>query len=327
MPGIIEDLLQKSSSYNFIQAIRLLIYSVHMRGDEYEGVMRRKIRVHPHLSLDFPGTDIISIEQKDTDPDKYFITSTFLGLYGASSPLPTFYTEDLLEEASDDRSISRDFIDIINTPAYMLFFKCWGKYSFFYNLVESRSDDVLDRLFCLLGFGTEKIRENFVHPTRFLRYIGLTTQMPRSAEGLRALISDSISEPSIDIEQCVPAMVEIPADQLCILGARGHCLGEDASIGSFVSDSTGKFRVHAGPLSGQKFQDLLPGGEPFMLIGKFIDYYLDQPLDWDMEIKVDEAGIRPVNLGDAGCCRLGWNTWLGSDTRYPENRVRLEAGH
>lgn len=325
MPGIIEDLLKNSSSYSFTQAVRLLMYYVHMSGDEYEGAMRRKIRVHPHLSLDFPGTDIVSIEQRATDPDKYFITATFLGLYGASSPLPTFYTEDLLDEASEDLSISRDFIDIINAPAYALFFKCWAKYSFLYNLAESRSDDMLERLFCLLGFGSEKLRQSVVNPAWLLRYIGITTQMPRSAEGLRSLISDAIGEPSIDIEQCIPAIVAIPPDQRCMLGTRGNRLGEDASIGAFISDSTGKFRIHAGPLPNARFQDLLPGKEKFALIGRFVDYYLDQPLDWDMEIEVDEAEINPVRFQDAGRCRLGWNTWLGSDSGYTENTIRLEA--
>ncbi len=327
MPGVREDILKNSSSYSFIQAIRLLGYYLRVQGDEFEGVMRRKIRVHPQLSLDFPGTDIISIEQKATDPDKYFITATFLGLYGASSPLPTFYTEDLLDEASEDKSISRDFLDIINSPAYVLFFKCWAKYSFVYSLVESRRDDLLERLFCLLGFGTEKIRQSVRYPTQLLRYIGIATQMPRSAEGLRALISDVISEPTIDIEQCIPAQVEIPADQRCILGRRGHRLGEDASIGAFVADATGKFRIHAGPLAEKKLQELLPGGEPFALIGNFVEYYLDQPLDWDVEIEVHEAEINPINLGHADCCRLGWNTWLGSDSGYPENRVRLASGY
>ncbi len=327
MPGIKEDLLENSSSYTFTQTIRLLMYYIHMGGDEYEGVMRRKIRVHPHLSLDFPSNDIVSIEQKTGDPDKYYITATFLGLYGASSPLPTFYTEDLLEEASDDKNISRNFIDIINSPAYQLFFKCWGKYSFLYNLVESRRDDLLDRLFCLLGFGSEKMRHSIAHSTRLLRYIGLATQMPRSAEGLRALISDAILEPSIDIEQCIPAMVPIPADQHCILGKRGNRLGENASIGSFVSDSTGKFRIHAGPVANKNFQNLLPGRRSFTMIGKLIDYYLDQPLDWDMEIEIYEPEVRPVKLGEAERSHLGWNTWLASDTGYPENRIRLEAAH
>mgnify|MGYP001485213125 CR=1 FL=1 len=185
MPGIKEDLFSRGSSYSFIQAVRLLRFFMRAQGDEGEEVMRRRIRVRPELSLDFPGNDIISVSRKATDPDKYFITATFLGLYGASSPLPTFYTEDLLEEASNDRSISRDFLDIINAPAYALFFKCRFKYSFSYNLMESGNQEMLERLYCLLGFGAEKIRDCFDEPHRFLRYIGLATQMPRCAEGLR----------------------------------------------------------------------------------------------------------------------------------------------
>lgn len=326
MPGIKEDLLEKGSSYSFVQAARLLSYYLHAEGYLGEDVMRQRIRVRPELSLDFPGNDIISVDQRNNEPDKFFITATFLGLYGTSSPLPTFYTEDLLEEASDDRSISRDFVDIINAPAYHLFYKCWGKYNLSFGLAESYRTEPLERLYCLLGFGTEKIREAFDHPGRFLRYIGLATQMPRSAEGLRALISDSIKEPSVHIEQCVPWMTPIPADQRLRLGVSGHCLGEDASIGVFVSDSTGRFRVHAGPLSGERFQGLLPGGSAFDRIGNMIDFYLDQPLDWDLEIEVAPAEIRPVSLGEEDRSRLGWNTWLQSDGGYGENRVRLEMG-
>lgn len=324
MPAVREDLLSKGSSFSFIQVIRLLSYYIHADGFKGEDVMRRKIRVRPELSLDFPGNDVISIYRRGSEPDKFFITATFLGLYGSSSPLPTFYTEDLLEEASDDGTISRDFIDIINAPAYHLFYKCWTKYNLAFGLAESYRHDALERLYCLLGFGTEKIRETFEKPGRFLRYIGLATQIPRSAEGLRALISDCIGEPSIDIEQCVPLMAAIPADQRLYLGVSGHCLGEDATVGTFVLDCTGKFRIHAGPLPGETFQNLLPERDSFDLLGRLTDFYLDQPLDWDLEIAVLSSDIRPVSLGEEGSSRLGWNTWLASDEGYTENRVRLQ---
>ncbi len=324
MPGVKENLLARGSSYSFVQAIRLLSHYIHAEGDEGEDVMRQRIRVRPELSLDFPGNDIVSIYRRGSEPDKFFITATFLGLYGSSSPLPTFYTEDLLEEASDDRNISRDFVDIINMPAYHLFYKCWAKYNLAFGLAESRRADALERLYCLLGFGTEKIRETFERPGRFLRYIGLATQIPRSAEGLRALISDCVGEPSIDIEQCVPLMAAIPADQRFCLGISGHCLGEEATLGAFVLDCTGKFRIHAGPLSGESFQKLLPEGYFFGFIGRLAHFYLDQPLDWDLEIAVLPSDIRPVSLGEETCSRLGWNTWLASDRGYTENRVRLQ---
>lgn len=326
MPGIKEDLLLKSSSYSFIQAVRLLAFFIHSEGDEGEETMRRRIRVKPELSLDFPGNDIVSIKRKLGLPDTYFITATFLGLYGASSPLPTFYTEDLLEEASDDRNISRDFIDIINGPAYTLFFKCWAKYNLFFNIAESHKTDTLDRLYCLLGFGSEKIKECFDEPHRFLRYIGLATQMPRSAEGLRSLISDIIGETGVEIEQFIPAMVQIPEDQRFALGVSGHCLGENSSIGDIISDCTGRFRIHTGPLDDKHFRKLLPGGDSFEQTGRMIDFYLDQPLDWDIEIKVVPEEIRPVCLGsEGGGFGLGWNTWLNSEEGYIENMVRLAA--
>ncbi len=319
-----EDLFSRSSSFSFVQAMRLISFFIHAEGDRGEEIMRERIRVRPALSLDFPGNDIVSISRKPGDPDLFCITATFLGLYGASSPMPTFYTEDLLEEAADDRSISREFIDIINIPVYHLFFKCWAKYNIFYKIVESYKGETLDRLYCLLGFGTDRIKECFDEPHRYLRYIGLATQMPKSAEGLRSLISDAIREPSVEIEQCVQAMVSIPGDQRLMLGASGHCLGENSSIGFEVSDVTGRFRIHAGPLSFGQFQDLLPDGEAFGRIGKLVGFYLDQPLEWDIEIQLDPGDIQPACLGGAGPgSKLGWNTWLNNDGGYRENRVRL----
>lgn len=318
-----EDLLSKGSSFSFIQAMRLLSYYIHSEGDQGEETMRRRIKVRPDLSLVFPGSDIVSITRKQGNPDIFSITATFLGLYGSSSPLPTFYTEDLLEEASDDRSISRDFIDIINMPAYHLFYKCSSKYNLFFKITESTHEETIDRLYCLLGFGSEKIRQCFDEPYSYLRYIGLATQMPKSAEGLRSLISDAIGEPSIGIEQCVPAMSAIPSDQRLLLGVSSNCLGEDASIGFEVSDCTGRFRVHAGPLSDERFHDLLPDGEAFGRIGKLVNFYLDQPLEWDIEIEVAPEEVRPACLGEGARSKLGWNMWLNTEGQYHENTIRL----
>ena len=119
-------------------------------------------------------------------------------------------------------------------------------------------------------------------------------------------------------------MAAIPADQRLRLGVSGHCLGEEATLGAFVLDCTGKFRIHAGPLSGESFQKLLPEGYFFGFIGRLAHFYLDQPLDWDLEMAVLPSDIRPVSLGEETCSRLGWNTWLASDRGYTENRVRLQ---
>ncbi len=54
------------------------------------------VRIRPHLGLGFPQRDINHIERDASG--RYRIEANFFGLYGVTSPLPTFYTEDLIEE-------------------------------------------------------------------------------------------------------------------------------------------------------------------------------------------------------------------------------------
>ncbi len=50
-------------------------------------------------------------EKSDSEDERFEVQVNFLGLYGTSSPLPVFYTEDLIDEASDDESVAREFIE------------------------------------------------------------------------------------------------------------------------------------------------------------------------------------------------------------------------
>ena len=142
-PEIIQTLMAKSTPFSFAQTVRLLLHQISI--DQHESIslkeiLENHIRIRPELSLRFPGTDITRIEKISEDPVKYLISATFLGLYGSSSPLPTFYTEDLIEEFNDDKSIKRDFLDIINYSIYPLFFKIWSKYRLFYKICEEKDE-------------------------------------------------------------------------------------------------------------------------------------------------------------------------------------------
>ncbi|MGB9701073.1 MAG: type VI secretion system baseplate subunit TssG, partial [Thermodesulfobacteriota bacterium] len=107
------DLLEKGHEFSFFQALRLLRrLTKGIEQPSPEG--RGHIKIRPHLSLAFPPADIAQIEENAEDPFSFTVTATFLGLYGSSSPLPTFYTEDLLAEAMEEETVTRDFIDIFN---------------------------------------------------------------------------------------------------------------------------------------------------------------------------------------------------------------------
>ena len=325
-------LVGKGRRIPFIQSIRLLRLLVQQsKGQPLdEDAIFKYIRVRPELSLDFPGRDVNSIEVVDREPeadiDTFRVTATFLGLYGSSSPLPTFYTEDLLDEQRDDISITREFLDVINNPFYTLFYKVWKKNSLSLRYAEDPGGSVSDMLFSLLGLGDSSVREEIPGCSRYLKYIGLTSQKPRSAEGLRVLLSDNIDEPEVQVHQCINSYTAIPPDQRCLLGIQGNALGSSCYLGSSIQERMGKFRIEFGPLSGNRFQRLLPDKPAHAIIEQSVQFYVDQPLDWDMELVVEGDQLQTSRLGSGSWGKLGWNTWVFSDNKQPAaGRVILKG--
>jgi type VI secretion system protein ImpH len=328
--GIEESLLRFGHRYSFIQALRLLRYFLSVtpgRLPDEEG-FARTVRVRPELSLDFPNTDITTIAELPGDDSHYLVTATFLGLYGVSSPLPTFYTEDLMDEASQDMTVMRDFLDIVNAPFYPLFFRCWSKYRQAVKVVEEDDPSYLERLFCLLGPGTEKLRSEISNTHALLRYIGLFTQCPRSALSLKTLLCDALDTRRLDIIQCVSRLAVIPEDQRCVLGASGVNLGVDTYLGSEMEDRMGAFRVRIGPVEAETFRRFFPDRSDFFVLQGLIHLYLDQPLEWDLEVALDAGELGTVCLGGPHWCRLGWETWVFSgETLDHETEARFYRGY
>lgn len=313
-PHLKEQLLTEGHRFSFVQAVRFLVFLLRRKAGpdkDIEEILKR-IRVRPELSLSFPEADVTSIKELPGTPSGFLMTSTFLGLYGAASPLPTFYTEDLLQERAQDRSVNRDFIDIFNSRLYSLYFAVWSHYRLFYQIGEAGQPEVLHRLYCLLGFEGTGLRDEIDDVYGLIRYIGLFSQFPRSAEGLRSLLADSLGEPSVAIEQGVERMAPIPADQCFSLGRSGNSLGDTAYLGHEIADRMGKIRIRIGPVSGASFADLLPGRPRFQKMGRLIRYYLDQPLIWDADILLEQRELEVARLGDGSWSQLGFNTWIYS---------------
>jgi type VI secretion system protein ImpH len=308
------ELLKKGHEFSFFQVMRLI--RLLGRGPERSGVQeegeKENVRVRPELSLAFPAADVAKIEETAGEGFGYRVTTTFLGLYGSSSPLPTFYTEDLLEEAEGDSSVSRDFLDIIHHRLFSLFFRCWTKYRLFLQVVEEKNLRDLERLFCLLGLGEEELRREIPEPLFLLRYIGLFTQFPRSASGLETLLQDSLGGVPVDIMPCLLRRVKIPADQRFSLGITANLLGQDSFLGEEIDDRMGKIRLQIGPLNAQIFHDLLPGRPQYQKLAFLTKFYLVEPLEYDIELILTKGEVKTACLGAPKWSGLGCDTWTFS---------------
>ncbi|MBU0994968.1 MAG: type VI secretion system baseplate subunit TssG [Proteobacteria bacterium] len=321
--GLEKELLKNSASFSFFQAMRLLRFLGHSDNTFSDPDYAKKGNVHvkPNLSLSFPPADVDQIEKKDSEHQSFFqMTANFLGLYGVSSPLPTFYTEDLLEEASEDKSVSRDFIDIINHRIYELFFRCLIKYRQYIQVAEEDDESHIQRLFSLVGLSEKRLRAGIPEPQSLLRYIGLFTQHPRSATGLRTVLQDALTDPPVDILPCMERQVKIPEDQRICMGVHGGILGKDSFLGEEIEDRGGKFRITIGPTDISNFQNCFPGNKGYEKIVLLTKLYMTDPLEYDILLILKKGEKETASLGDPKWSALGMNTWIFSGKDQWESR-------
>jgi type VI secretion system protein ImpH len=308
-----DTLLKDAQSYSFFQAVRLLQGVLrHERGSGHAGPARwDRLRIRPKLSLAFPETDLDAIEELPDDQG-YRVTANFFGLYGVSSPLPTFYTEDLLEERRSDKRAVRAFLDILHYSLYPLFFGAWAKNRQFLSVFEEGDTVHLDRLFALIGLSEQKARDRLPHAYHLLRYAGLFTQFPRSGLGLETLLADALEGPPVSVQACLPKTMDIPKDQRCWLGGRAGDgrLGENTWLGQCMEDRMNHFLISIGPLSEEQYHQLLPGQTQYGWVKFLLRFYLVGCLGATLELRLAAGAVQPAALGQVQWGRLGLDAWI-----------------
>jgi type VI secretion system protein ImpH len=314
--SLTKELLEKGHEFSFMQILRLLRVILGPAALE-----KGRVRVRPELSLSFPAADVARVESLGGSDPVFRVTATFMGLYGPASPLPAFYTEDLLEEVSADGSICREFLDIIHQRLYTLYVRCWSKYRLFVRVEEEQDSGEREKLFCLLGLGEPELAAELSEAWSLIRYAGLLTLFPRSALGLEVFLRDALGMSCISVTQCIRRMVPIPPDQRIRMGLANCRLGIDTIHGCEVADRMGKFRIRIGPLRKNVFDILLPGTPLQKKVTALTKLYVSSPLDFDLELVLAAGEAQPIRLGDPAGPRLGWNMWCYSGDTLGEKRA------
>ena len=315
----IEDaLLANGEKYAYFQAVRLLRLF-----DRNTGARQENLRVRPKLSLGFPENDIDRIES--LPQGGYRITANFFGLYGVASPLPTYYTEDLFEEEREGRHVTREFLDVVHYAMYPLLFDAWAKYRMQQRIVEDEDATALNHLYAFVGLDDADLRVDLLPGSAaLLRYAGLLNQRPRSALGLQTMLADAFAGARVEIDSCVLHKQEIPADQQCRLGRQGHCLGEDAYLGTQIDDYGSHLRIRFSDVPQPLFHQLLPGAPGHAQLRFLTNFYLIDPLDVEVDISLRHDEARAARTGRAKWSRLGLDTWLIPESGNAPTRVKFK---
>ena len=274
------------------------------------------VRIRPTLSLGFPAADLDSAEWEEPNgisSGRILLTTTFLGLYGSNSPLPTHFTEDLLDENEDDELV-RAFLDQFHHRVYSLLYRCWAKFRYYVVFRPDGRDPISMVVRALLGIGTANTFESLkVPPLRFFRYVGLYSQRPRSAAGLIGLLRDYFGDVDVDVEQCVGRWLPIEPSDRNVMGRDKCVLGESLLLGERLYDRSGKLRIKVGPVGFERYTDFLPTGAAAADLAEIVRFYTGDPLEFDIEVTLESEEVPDLPLGEQGMLgRLSWTSWLKS---------------
>lgn len=147
------------------------------------------VRFRPHPGMGFPVSELKAVEYNEDYPDAPpTVRTTFNGLYGVDSPLPTAWLDDIAQQR-DGHEAQTAFLDIFNHRILTQFYRIWRKYSYPATFEPGGSDSTSQSLLGLIGLGIPGTGKQFGTPvSRFLALLGVMRLPARTEEGIQALV-------------------------------------------------------------------------------------------------------------------------------------------
>ncbi|MCL9684917.1 type VI secretion system baseplate subunit TssG [Legionella maioricensis] len=314
--SILDKLLTQPKSFNFYQAIRLI---GHLLKYEEKKGLKGTLSIIPLLSLAFPDADIRDIK-RDED-NRFTLTATFFSLYGTTSPLPTFYTEQLIQDDDFDSDEVKCLLDIFHKRLYSLLFNAWSKNRIFEQFAEYDDDLYKDALYGFIGLAVKEVREKIPNHRYLLRYATHWVSDTKSIWSLKKFLTDYFKVP-FNVFSFFPAIQDIPQEQYCLLGEANHHLSETAYLGSQFKSNSNSLLISIGPLNADVFPSFLANTEHINRLKLLLQLYIKEPFSYFIEVILDKGSFKPIRLACEMTSTLGVASWLAPQKDIDMFKVR-----
>jgi type VI secretion system protein ImpH len=241
------------------------------------------------------------------------MTTTFLGLFGAASPLGTVFSEDVLRAESRDETSLRAFYDLFHHRLISLFYRSWKKYRFHAGFRADASDAFTGRMMSFIGVDIAgAVPSRGLRPFDVLALAPLVAMRTRPARTLGIVLERVLPGVRVAIEQFTLRRVQIREEDRCMLGRRNNVLATDFAIGRTVADRSGRFRVVVGPVDYATYDSLMPGGRLHSRLRDVIAQFSPAHVEPELEVILAPDETPRFQLGSERGARLGVSTHLGA---------------
>jgi len=328
-PPLIAEIEDDARRFSFFQVVDTLLKhrGVEIEDEALKAQVDTGLVFRTSPSLGFAASDVESVRrvEKPGGGDYHEVTTNFLGLHGAASPMPGYFLDGAVWSRNQD-GVQQSFQDFFSNRLNWLFYLIWRKYRYYIRYRADARDRFSDWMFALAGVGAPEMRgKEGITWAKLLTYIGLIAARTRSPDMTAGVIAHAFNLPEVEIEQLVLRKVEIPEDQQMRLGQANCILGEDAVIGEWADDRMGKFTVIFRELSFERFRDFLPSGKDFPKLKELVEFLLKDQLAYDLVLHTHEHETPIFVLGDQKQGWLGWTSFTGEPKGPHEKSVVIPA--
>jgi type VI secretion system protein ImpH len=325
-----DEITQNASGFSFFQVNRLLALITREEGRGCNGSLPDGLRFRTPASLGFPASEVLSYRRGKRDvpreggaPDERAaqdeLTVNFFGLTGPSGVLPRAYTELLLERQQlFGDSGAHAFFDLFSHRALSLFNQSWRKYQCWLSVEDGEPDGFIRHLLDVCGLGFQGLRDNFgrevagrMDEALFIRYAGLLSQKPLSAQAIQTLVEESVGAPAC-LQQFAGQWMAVAPDEQSRLGCNSCELGASALAGARVWDRQGRVVLRVGPLRRAQFDRMLPGKPGALELKALLGFALGHAVACDVTLVLDRRDVPDARLQQDRPLLLGGNAWLES---------------
>ncbi|WP_037386109.1 type VI secretion system baseplate subunit TssG, partial [Serratia sp. DD3] len=131
------------------------------------------VRFRPWPGMGFPVSTLKTVETDEDHPENPpTVRTTFLGMYGVDSPLPSHYLDDIAQRR-EGYEATMSFLDIFSHRITTQYYRIWRKYAYPATFEPGGSDATSQCLLGLVGLGIPGTAAHVATPiSRFLALLG-----------------------------------------------------------------------------------------------------------------------------------------------------------
>ncbi|WP_032112997.1 type VI secretion system baseplate subunit TssG [Candidatus Paracaedibacter symbiosus] len=320
------DLYQETYEFEFSQAIRILegLNQNSISFGEGDDPLKEALQVKSRLTLAVSSSDIYSVTAPLGGDHRPILTVNFLGLAGIQGPLPTPYTDLVIDRVRHKDTSSRDFLDIFNHRLASFWHRVRKKVVLGMEQIPPESTVAGKTFLDLLGLNSHYLRHKLRVPDRsLLTFAPLFWQRTKSTAGLQQLLK-SYFQTEIHIQELQGHWRQGALEDLSLMGTQKgqyNVLGKSVILGKRSWDQAAGIRIFLKQLSWKKYLTHLPGQHGHAALASLTKFYggIDHKFTFYAAIKREE--IPPTLLGKVA--RLGQITWLtrGKGQGFDNNPV------